>query len=229
MGTVVISGELHDALAAASKGLIGRALQLSDDDCRAPSRLPGWSRGHVLTHLARNADAIRGAIENAMAGQPAVMYPGGPAQRDADIAAGAERGALALIEDLDLACSRLWSTCDDLTPQVAASAVEGRPGLTIGDLPVARLYELVIHQVDLDVGFGIDDIPTHVVPVLLDWACRRRSAVPGVELHPSDAAGSFTIGSDPVVEITAPAADLLGWITERGPAIPGGEHVVLSE
>ncbi|MEV0474381.1 maleylpyruvate isomerase N-terminal domain-containing protein, partial [Streptomyces prunicolor] len=23
-----------------------------------PSRLPGWSRGHVLAHLARNADAL---------------------------------------------------------------------------------------------------------------------------------------------------------------------------
>ena len=29
---------------------------LTDDAARAPSRLPGWTRGHVLTHLARNAE-----------------------------------------------------------------------------------------------------------------------------------------------------------------------------
>ena len=31
---------------------------LTDDQAREPSLLPGWSRGHVLTHLARNADAM---------------------------------------------------------------------------------------------------------------------------------------------------------------------------
>jgi len=33
-------------------------LGLSDDDTRAPSELPGWSRGHTLSHIARNADRI---------------------------------------------------------------------------------------------------------------------------------------------------------------------------
>jgi maleylpyruvate isomerase len=27
-------------------------------DVRAPSLLPGWTRGHVLSHIARNADGI---------------------------------------------------------------------------------------------------------------------------------------------------------------------------
>jgi hypothetical protein len=30
-------------------------LGLSDDDTRAPSELPGWSRGHTLSHIARIA------------------------------------------------------------------------------------------------------------------------------------------------------------------------------
>nr|WP_254126579.1 maleylpyruvate isomerase N-terminal domain-containing protein [Amycolatopsis sp. CA-230715] len=30
--------------------------RLGDADVRAPSALPGWSRAHVLAHLARHAD-----------------------------------------------------------------------------------------------------------------------------------------------------------------------------
>ena len=38
--------------------LLGDTIAVSDDDWRAPSRLPYWSRGHVGTHVARQADAL---------------------------------------------------------------------------------------------------------------------------------------------------------------------------
>ncbi|MFF9641495.1 maleylpyruvate isomerase N-terminal domain-containing protein [Kitasatospora aureofaciens] len=44
---------------AATGLLLRTAARLCDADARAPSLLPGWSRGHVLTHLARNADGPR--------------------------------------------------------------------------------------------------------------------------------------------------------------------------
>jgi len=31
---------------------------VDDTDIGQPSNLPGWSVGHVLTHLARNAEAV---------------------------------------------------------------------------------------------------------------------------------------------------------------------------
>ena len=31
---------------------------LTDDDVRAPSLLPGWTRAHVISHISRNADAL---------------------------------------------------------------------------------------------------------------------------------------------------------------------------
>lgn len=48
------------------------------------SRLPGWTRGHVLAHLARNADALVNVFE----GRP--MYASAEA-RDADIERDAPR------------------------------------------------------------------------------------------------------------------------------------------
>ena len=50
-----------DSLAWAADGaahLRGLMSRLGDDAFRAPSLLPGWSRAHVLTHLARNADGM---------------------------------------------------------------------------------------------------------------------------------------------------------------------------
>ena len=32
--------------------------RMAGEAFRAPSALPGWTRAHVLTHLARNADAM---------------------------------------------------------------------------------------------------------------------------------------------------------------------------
>jgi len=32
--------------------------ELGDEDLRGPSTLPGWSRAHVIGHLARNAEAL---------------------------------------------------------------------------------------------------------------------------------------------------------------------------
>lgn len=58
-----------------------------------PSRLPGWSRGHVLAHLSRNADALR----NVLRGLP--MYANGEI-RDRDIEAGAPRSLAEHLEDL---------------------------------------------------------------------------------------------------------------------------------
>src|SRR5919198_6055635 len=61
---------------------------LTDGDARAPSRLAGWSRGHVLTHLARNADALVNLLTWARTGVERPMYVSSD-QRDADIEAGA--------------------------------------------------------------------------------------------------------------------------------------------
>ena len=45
-------------LAAATTRLLATATAISDTQAREPSLLPGWSRGHVLTHIARNADGL---------------------------------------------------------------------------------------------------------------------------------------------------------------------------
>jgi maleylpyruvate isomerase len=78
------------------------AARLSPQQVRSPSLLPGWSRGHVLTHLSCNADALTNLLTWARTGVESRMYAT-PAEREEGIQAGAGR---ALPEQLaDLAAS----------------------------------------------------------------------------------------------------------------------------
>src|SRR5690242_18243625 len=95
------------ALAAHTDRLLATAASL--DDPAAPSLCEGWTRGHVLTHVARNAEAIDRLAQWAMDGERRAMYPGGTRARDAEIEAGAGRSRAQLVEDVR-------STAEALTP-----------------------------------------------------------------------------------------------------------------
>ena len=58
-------------------------------DVGAPSRLPGWTQGHVLTHIARNADGAVNLLTWARTGVVTPQYASWAA-READIEAGAD-------------------------------------------------------------------------------------------------------------------------------------------
>jgi uncharacterized protein (TIGR03083 family) len=63
---------------------------LPDEALAAPTALPGWTRRHLLAHLAANAGALRNLVYWARTGEERRMYAS-QQQRDADIAAGAAR------------------------------------------------------------------------------------------------------------------------------------------
>src|SRR5579883_2263142 len=88
------------ALSGSTARLLETIDGLTDDDARRPSLLPGWSVGHVLTHIARNADGNRRMAEGAARGESLAQYPHGAAGRAADIEAGAGRPAADLIADV---------------------------------------------------------------------------------------------------------------------------------
>jgi maleylpyruvate isomerase len=145
-----------------------------------PSRLPGWSLGHVLTHLARNADSHWRVFDAAQRGETTERYPGGAAQRDGDIEAGAPRAFPDQVADIRTAIWRLeaaWAT----TPSEGWTLVAPSPGGAepVADLPFMRWREVEIHHADLGLdGFGIDDWSPEYVRRELDrtvmrWAARR--------------------------------------------------------
>jgi maleylpyruvate isomerase len=151
---------------------------LTDDEARGPSRLPGWSRGHVLTHLARNADGIRNMVEGASLDEERDMYPGGADRRAADIDAGADRPASELVADFTRASAAL-----DAAWQQMPDDAWDRLGVTIAYGPTkvrtmvwGRRRELLVHLVDLDLGVRPADLPDDFLTGDAEWLRDNRGA-----------------------------------------------------
>ncbi len=68
--------------------VLASASKLSDEQMREDSLLPGWSRGHVLTHIARSGDGLRNLLIWAKTGEETPQYAT-PDARVTDIEAGA--------------------------------------------------------------------------------------------------------------------------------------------
>ena len=47
----------------ATQRLLGDTIGMDEDQWRAPSLLPGWTRAHVAVHLARGADALEHGLD----------------------------------------------------------------------------------------------------------------------------------------------------------------------
>jgi maleylpyruvate isomerase len=128
--------------------------ELSDEAASADSLLPGWTRAHVITHLARNADGQRRMLDAARRGVLVEQYPAGRDGRATEIEAGAGRAAAALVADLRDSCAAL----DFAWRQMTARDWERPTAARAGPRPAwqsawARWREVEIHTVDLDVGF----------------------------------------------------------------------------
>jgi maleylpyruvate isomerase len=182
---------------AAHARLLATTRPIDDDQVRSPSRLPGWTVAYVLTHLARNADGHTRRLEAALRGEDLPRYPGGPAQRDSDIADGARRPVEAIVSDLRDAQVRLEQVWD------LSVAADWPHRDLLGDdqwpttaSPVRRLREVEVHHVDLGLGYEPSDWPAEYVawelPMIL-------ATVPNRARRPND------------------ARDLVAWLSGRGP------------
>lgn len=211
--------DLRSELDAATSRLLGDTIAVSDADWRGPSRLPGWSRGHVATHLARQADALGRVAGWARTGVRQEMYDS-PEQREREIDEGANRSGLELQIDLDTAAGRLDRAFGELDEHGSWDAVVSlRGGLQVPArlLPLARLVEVVLHHVDLDTGYALSDVEPATADWLLElcaFRLRERDEFPRLELV-SDST-TITVGSSGDVRtVRGSSADLLGWLTGR--------------
>jgi maleylpyruvate isomerase len=147
--------QLHDQIDDATAGLLVTLSRLTDDDVRRPSLLPGWTRGHVATHLARGAEALRNLLED----RPSYVSRDA---RDTDIEAGSGRGAAELAGDVRATAAAFRETAlaqpDDAWDRVLT--VAGMGSFPASQVLVRRLVELELHHVDLDAGYRSTDWPT---------------------------------------------------------------------
>jgi len=167
---------------------------LTDDDLRRASRLPGWSVGHVLTHVARNADSHVRRSQAALRGELVDQYEGGRAGRDAAIEAGAGRSATEIVADVRRSARAVddtWRTLPDDAWVGRSRDANGRER-PLFELPARRWQEVGVHLVDIDVGVSHRDWPDEFVLEWLPLARERMgdrlpAAAAGVHFsHPAD-------------------------------------------
>lgn len=145
--------DVLEGLTEATARLTGDVSRLTDADVREPSLLPGWTRGHVLTHLARNAEGGARLLGWARTGIPSYEYPS-VAARAAAIEAGAARSAAVLVADVRATATALAEAAAQMPPGAWQNLVTWTTGQQTPAEMVARsrLAEVLIHHVDLVAG-----------------------------------------------------------------------------
>lgn len=196
--------------------------RLDDADFAAPSLLPGWTRAHVIGHVARNADALARLAAWAETGVETPMYAS-PQSREAEIEASAALAPAALRADLVASASALDAALAGLAGDAWDAPLRTLRGeLTAAEIPWLRVREVWLHAVDLAADVGLDDLPAPLVDALIEdvtTGLSRLPECPAVLLVPLDRGDTvrFGPGATEPVEVTATAAHLLGWVTGRRP------------
>ena len=219
-----------DGCLAAHARLARTLAGLADADVRRPSLLPGWTVGHVLTHLARNAESHVRMLEGAARGDVVDQYPGGDEQRSGDIEAGSGRPSGVLAADVADAAARLeqaWALVADDVWEHGQGRM--RSGLyPLADLPFLRWREVEVHHADLGLGYGSADWPDAYVERelarTLDGLPGRLPAGAALVLRATDSGQTWVVPepSPGAAEVVGDRRWLLAWLIGRAsdPSLP---------
>ncbi|WP_225831473.1 maleylpyruvate isomerase family mycothiol-dependent enzyme [Streptomyces sp. NK08204] len=196
----------------ATERLLTAAAELDNASLAAPSRLPGWSRGHLLAHIARNADAL----VNVLQGRP--MYASAEA-RNADIERDAPRPLDVQLADVRESAARFQEAGAE--PADWTRTVELRNGVTdsAARVPFRRWVEVDLHHVDLGVGYELEDLSGEFTEREIDFLTQRffgNHDIPATRV--TDGTRAWSTGreaAEPEVTVIGRPADLLGWLSGR--------------
>jgi maleylpyruvate isomerase len=186
-------GDTMDACRRSHRLLLDDLAPLTDRDFRAPSLLPRYSRGHVVTHIANKARAHVLIIGGPAAGEVRRLHPKG---YDPDLAAdsGASRTAANLRSDLAQAFDLLegaWDALEDALWDRQGTMMAGPRSMA--EIVGHHLRNVEVHHVDLDIGYHPSDWPEIFIEREL---ARRIRSFPDRAEH----------------------AEILAWFLGRGPA-----------
>lgn len=150
--------ELSDQIDLATQRLLDDARTLTEAGLRAPSLLPGWTRAHVLAHVALDGDAMRNLLAGLRSGQHLPAYASAQARQ-----AAIERGALmrppdlmAALADSAMALRSVMRQLPDASWRAPVRILDSAP-FPAAEVATRRLTEVELHHCDLGTGYG----PSH--------------------------------------------------------------------
>lgn len=208
------------ALHESEQRLVRTVDSLADDQWSLPSVLPGWTRAHVIAHLALNAEGLASALDDLRHGRPAAMYASNES-RDGDI------DELAAATPAEIR-ARLFAAGEQLREMLAALSdddwtgsidrVPGGPSFPVMALPATRRREVEIHHADIGCDYRHTDWPRDFCVALLDVVTVDHAANPDTDdfkVSATDLGMTWRVGADEPV-VAGPAVDLGWWLVGRG-------------
>lgn len=174
----------------------------------------GWDVAHVLTHVARNAEALGNMVRWAVDGRERQAYAS-PESRDAAIEEGARRPLEEICADVRDTAFRFRDLAQELTGPAGEAEVRTRTGATVkGHQVIAmRILEVVFHHVDLQTDYTFDQAdPEWVVRTLRRgvWQWEAGGGAPSLTLRPEGQPALHLGGGGP--EVAGTPGQLLLWL-----------------
>ncbi|PTR24746.1 maleylpyruvate isomerase [Rhodococcus sp. OK519] len=198
-----------------------RLAMLSDADLSGPTLLEGWTRKHLVAHVAYNAAALCRILDWAATGIETPMYES-VEQRAREIEEGATLSAGSLRKLFSERSAQLdekWRTLPDAAWDSEVRTAQGRM-VPASETAWMRNREVWLHAVDLGNGGRFEDFPEVVLDSLLDdivamW--RRRGEGAGLILEVGDRRFVVVEDGPPVTDTVAGSlAAVVRWASGRG-------------
>jgi maleylpyruvate isomerase len=197
-----------EVLPAAHRRLEALLAPVAREGSAEPTRLEGWTRGHLVAHLRLNAEGQHRLLSGARRGEMVEQYVGGAAGRAAHIEAQSGRPLAGLVADLGRSQRRLEELWSSLTEADWQRPTKARAGVRPAHFSLwARWREVELHAVDLDIGRSADGWTTEFATAGLEVN------LDGTELR----ALAERLDDQVVVELTD-GSSASTWCTDRSAA-----------
>ncbi|RNL79453.1 maleylpyruvate isomerase family mycothiol-dependent enzyme [Nocardioides marmorisolisilvae] len=214
------TAEALESLHHSDQRLLRTVDSQSAGDWREPSLLPGWTRAHVVAHLALNAEGFAGALEGLTTGEQVAIYPSNDA-RTAGIHELAQAETPEIRERLFAATQRLRDVFGLLTAEQWEGTVNRLPEGPVWpavDLVEARQREVEIHHADLGLDYTHADWPVDFATTLLDSSTATHDLSPdspAFAVRATDLGRTWPVGAA-APEVSGGASALGWWLIGRG-------------
>ncbi|MEE9095965.1 maleylpyruvate isomerase family mycothiol-dependent enzyme [Pseudarthrobacter phenanthrenivorans] len=196
---------------------LATAASLSDDEMVAPSQCEGWSRAHVIAHVAASGRALVQLIDWAADGEERRLYDSAEARANA-ISALAAMPREELLGELRASAKHFAEQAERLAGTLIAPEVQvnGRP-LQATSIVALRIAEVVVHHQDLDTAWTIEEADPDSLLDALEAVVRSLGAknVPGMTLV-TEERDQWIIGNG-ALRVESDREGLLQWLA-RGDA-----------
>lgn len=192
---------------------------LTADQWREPSRLPGWTRAHVMAHLNDNAVCFAEALEGLAQDHQVPVYASEEA-RDAAIEEGARKPGPGLLAEGSEAQKRWRSVVAGLVEKAWSADLERTPAgarVPVAAVPTLREREIEIHHADLDAGYSADDWSEDFATRTLTQLVSDMADKADLTLVATDTGARHDLGSGGP-EARGTAARLAWWLARQDPS-----------